>query len=378
MHAYGLHSHIVANRWRSAFLIVSMLFLLYAITCVLLLFFGFFEAPPRIANPSFLDFVQTNGALLFYTALGVAIVLAVWFGVSVMEQKVLMAAAGGGYSIKRADNPELWNLLENMCASRGIPMPKFEIMDTPAVNAFASGFSKETYSITLTTGLIHRLNKEEIEGVIGHELTHIRNGDVKLMMIALLVVGIIGFSGECLMRHFFYTSPYLHSRDDRNSQHNGNTHGISLLIVMIVMGIAWMLSLFIKAALSRRREYLADAGAVELTKNPDAMISALRKIAGHSDIEGATSGFMEMCCDNSRQGFLGLMDTHPPIKDRIQALMRYAGGVNVPPSSPKPSSTPLDFLGPWDKVDVQDNAGMPEERSPPPGPRGRLPPIGPF
>jgi heat shock protein HtpX len=349
-----------------------MFVMLYAIVCLLLFTFGFFDAPENVRDPSVGEILRANSAFLLYTAIAVALGFSAWFGVSVMQQKAFIDSAGGGYPIKRADNPELWNLLENMCISRGIPMPKFSIMETSAVNAFASGFTKDTYGITVTRGLLQRLNKEEVEGVLGHELTHIRNGDVRLMMIALLVVGGFAFISEVLMRNSLFGVAHGSERDSNHS---------NLFIVLFTIGlvaVAWVISLFIKAALSRQREYLADAGAVELTENPNAMISALQKIAGKSDIKGATSGFMEMCCDNSpKLGFFGFLDTHPPIQKRIQALIRYAGGSDTP-SSGTGGSTPLDSLGPWDKVTVQEGEAPSDKQNPRNPPRLFPFPPGPF
>ncbi len=231
----------------------------------------------------------------------------------------------GGREVTRQEEPRLYNLLENLCISRGIPMPKLKIMESPALNAFASGMTEKQYAITVTTGLLEALDDAEIEAVLGHELTHIRNGDVRMLVIAVIIAGVISFFAEFFFRMFFYAR-WSGGRSSGDSDRGKGGAGIAIVIAVALIALAWFLSVVIRFALSRRREYLADAGSVELTKNPDAMISALRKIENRGELEGATSAVMEMCVDNPREGIADLFATHPSVDRRVDALVRYAGG----------------------------------------------------
>src|SRR4051794_25101198 len=178
------------------------------------------------------------------------------------------------------------------------------------------------YSITVTSGLVNTLSDAELESVLGHELTHIRNGDVRMLVIAVIIAGVIAFFAELVFRLMFQGGLRWRGRDsgDRRGA------GVAMLIALLLIAVAWMLSIVIRFSLSRKREYLADAGSVELTKNPDAMISALRKIEGRGELPNANSAIMEMCVDNPRSGFADLFATHPPIDKRIAALVQFAGG----------------------------------------------------
>ena len=202
-------------------------------------------------------------------------------------------------------------------------MPKLKVMDSDALNAFATGMNQKQYSITVTSGLLSRLNDAEVESVLGHELTHIRNGDVRMMVIAVIIAGAISFFAELFFRLWFYGGfRGSRSSDDRR----GGGAGLAILIAIVLIVVAYLLSFVIRLALSRSREFLADAGSVELTKNPDAMISALRKIEGRGELPRATSAVMEMCIDNPREGFGELFDTHPSVDSRVAALVKFAGG----------------------------------------------------
>ena len=210
-------------------------------------------------------------------------------------------------------------------------MPKLKIMESPALNAFASGMNEKQYAVTVTTGLLNALDDAEIEAVLGHELTHIRNGDVRMLVIAVIIAGVISFFAEMFFRMFFY-SRWGWGRSSGDSDRGKGGAGIAIVIAVALIALAWFLSVVIRFALSRRREFLADAGAVELTKNPDAMISALRKIENRGELEGATSAVMEMCVDNPREGIEDLFATHPPVDSRVDALVRFAGGHDPGPA----------------------------------------------
>jgi heat shock protein HtpX len=227
-------------------------------------------------------------------------------------------------------------------------MPKLKIMESPALNAFATGLNPRQYSITVTTGLLNALNDKEIEAVLGHELTHIKNGDVQLMVVAVIIAGVVGFFGELFFRLFTNfswssgggswssgsSSSSRSSSSSSDSKSSGGGAVVVIIIAVVLIVVAWLLSQVVKLALSRSREYLADAGSVELTKNPDAMISALRKIENRGELPGATSAVMELCVDNPREGFADLFATHPSVQSRVDALVKFAGGHDPGPLPP--------------------------------------------
>jgi heat shock protein HtpX len=325
MAAYGLYTHIKSNRERSITLMIGLLLMVYV-----LVYAGALTAEaltreaslPWLLREAWTDFVK---AAPFATVAALA-----WTAIAYLFHQRMIDAVTGGHEVTRAEQPRLYNLLENLCISRGLPMPKLKVMETDALNAFASGMNERQYSITVTTGLLARLDDAEVEAVLGHELTHIRNGDVRLMVIAMIIAGAIGFFAEMIFRLWFNSGTRWSSRSGGSSGGSSDRgkggNFIAILIAAALIAFAWLLSVMIRFALSRSREFLADAGAVELTKNPDAMISALRKIENRGELEGATSAVMEMCVDNPRQGFADLFATHPSIDSRVKALMDFAGG----------------------------------------------------
>jgi heat shock protein HtpX len=235
------------------------------------------------------------------------------------------------------------------------------------------------YSITVTSGLINALNDAEIESVLGHELTHIRNGDVRMLVIAVIIAGVIGFFAELVFRLLFQGG--FSWRGGRGSGDRKGA-GVAILIAVVLIAVAWMLSIVIRFALSRKREYLADAGSVELTKNPDAMISALRKIEGRGELPGATSAVMEMCIDNPREEFSNIFDTHPPIDARVAALVKFAGGHDPGPLTlPAPGEAEAERedagqsapAGPWGGSQPAEDSGEPFLPSRPPVELGSSP-----
>ena len=235
-------------------------------------------------------------------------------------------------------------------------MPKLKIIESDALNAYATGLNQRQYAITVTTGLLNALNDQEVEAVLGHELTHIRNGDVQMMVIAVIIAGVVGFFAELFFRTFtnfgYYggyggygrggswsSSSSSSSSSDGDRKSSGGGAIVVIIIAVALIALAWLLSQLVRLALSRSRELLADAGSVELTKNPDAMISALRKIENRGELPGATSAVMELCLDNPREGFSDLFATHPSVDARVQALVKFAGG-HDPGRLALPSDTP--------------------------------------
>src|SRR6187399_2113152 len=331
MAAYGLYTHIASNKVRSMLLLAGLFLLIYV-----LVFAGALVAEALAHSGQPVDYYLMRASRDLIAAFPWAtIIAALWIVIAYFFHQNMIDAVTGGESVTRQQQPRLYNLLENLCISRGIPMPKLKVMDSPALNAFASGLNQRQYAVTVTSGLLAALNDQEIEAVLGHELTHIRNGDVQLMVIAVIIAGVVGFFGELFFRMFTnlswnssgsgWSSSSSSSSSDRDSKGAGGAI-LAVIIAVALILLAWLLSQVVKLALSRSRELLADAGSVELTKNPDAMISALRKIENRGELPGATSAVMELCIDNPREGFADLFATHPSVENRVQALVKFAGG----------------------------------------------------
>jgi heat shock protein HtpX len=326
MAAYGLYTHIRANQRRSIALLIGLFFLVY-----LLVYAGAFVGEGLGSAEPINALMRRALADTLYAAPFATAGTALWILIAYKFHQSMIDAVTGGREVTRQQAPGLYNLLENLCISRGIPMPTLRLIEDESLNAFASGMNDRQYSITVTSGLLNKLDDAEIESVLGHELTHIRNGDVRLLVIAVIIAGVISFFAELVYRLLLQGGLRWRGRGDGDRR----GAGVALLVALALVAVAWLLSILIRFALSRKREYLADAGSVELTKNPDAMISALRKIEGRGELPGATSAVMEMCIDNPRQGFSNIFDTHPTIEARVAALVQFAGGYDPGPLAPR-------------------------------------------
>lgn len=343
MGAYGLQTHIWNNNWKTVLLMagfpVLLVLLLYALFLLFAGFSGITVGPDPVAG--YFIWAGQMVAQAWPFAIAGAIL---WFGIAYAFYQTIIDAATGARKVERKQEPKLYNLLENLCISRGITMPTLRIMETDALNAFASGLHKGQYSITVTRGLLSTLNDDELEAVLAHELTHIRNADVRLLVIAVIFVGIFSFVGEMAFRSMrFGAVGGSSSRRSSGGRDSGGGAIIAILVALVIIAIAYALAIVIRFALSRRREYLADAGAVELTKNPDAMISALQKISGKAMV-GAPSEMREMFIENPHSDFMSVFATHPPIEKRIDALVEFAGGRVTPPEA---APQQREKTGPW-------------------------------
>ena len=354
--AYGLYTHIQSNRRRSIALLIGLFFLVYLMT-----YAGALLAEAMLAGDASLDWLLRAAFRdLLYALPWVTGGTLIWILIAYKFHQKMIDALTGGHEVTRKEAPRVYNLLENMCISRGITRPKLKLMDSAALNAFATGLNEKQYSITVTRALVDRLDDRELEAVLGHELTHIRNGDVRMLVIAVVIAGVVSFFAEMFFRMMFQSGAIWRGgsrRGDGDRKGSGGA-GFAIVIAIALIAVAWLLSIVIRFALSRSREFLADAGSVELTKNPDAMISALRKIEGRGELLGATSAVMEMCVDNPRQGFVDLFATHPSVEKRIDALIKFAGGHDPGPLALPPPT------------DDNEEESDPSSEAPPPAPWG--------
>ena len=318
MGAYGLKTHIWNNNLRCVFLLILFpVLLLFLAFAVVLLWTAYTQNMQADEGLAYALTVMPQTAPI---ALGVS---GGWFAIAFMGHQAMIDKATGSVSVTKSQEPRAYKLLENLCISRGITMPKLKVMEVDAMNAFASGINTKTYTIALTRGLMDHLDDEELEAVIAHELSHVENRDVRTMIIAVVFVGIFAFFGETIIRNMFRVHM---PRSQHHRRSGGGNAGALIFFAIAIMVFAYFFAVMIRFALSRKREYIADAGAVELTKNPDAMIRALEKISGRATLVNVPAEVREMALENPRSGFAGLFATHPPIDKRIDALVKFAAG----------------------------------------------------
>jgi len=353
-HSIGLNTHIWRNNMRSIMLLafypvlllgvfwlaswaLSMSMFRYSATNITGAYYGSGTMEDFVNSDKTMPALDLGASASFANAFTieyapiVITAVAIWFLIAWFFHTSMIRKLSKSHPVTRKEEPELYNLLENLCISRGMPMPKLEIIETHARNAFASGVNESTYSITVTRGIMNALAKDELEAVLAHELTHILNRDVRLLIVTVIFTGLFGFLAQLVWSNIRYTLFYSRGRRDRN---NGGIV-IAMMIIAVVLWLGYMASLLMRFALSRRREYMADAGSVELTKNPEAMMRALMRIAGRERIPGGTDDIAMMCIENSR-AFLGIFATHPPIEARIRAISEVTNtpvpnGMSLPP-----------------------------------------------
>ena len=225
--------------------------------------------------------------------------------------------------IKKADDPQLFNIVEELTIAGGLPMPKIYLIDDTAMNAFATGRDPKHASVAITTGLRHRLNRDELQGVMDHELSHVRHYDILYATLMAVMVGVLVMLCDVFLRSMWWGGG---RRRRRSSREGGGGGEVILLILALVLAIiAPILARIIQMALSRQREYLADMGGVELTRNPDGLASALAKLSGDEEVlEVANRATAPLYIVHPIKKFearaKSIFNTHPPIHERIQRL----------------------------------------------------------
>lgn len=335
MGAVGLQTHIWANNTRSILLLagfpVLLVLIIYGLQ-LLLMGFGFLPGSGRGLG----DDLALAASWLGGTIPLAVIIAGVWFAISYFGSQAMIDMMTGARKVERKSEPEIYNLLENLAISRGLRTPTLRIIDNDSLNAFATGLHEGQYSITVTRGLVEALTRDELEAVLAHELTHVINRDVRTMVIASIFAGIISVIAELVFRGL------IHSRGG-GRRDNKNAAPL-ILIGLVIAAVGFALALVIRMMLSRTREFVADAGAVELTKNPDAMISALRKVEGRSSLRGPDE-VQQLFLDNQADGvgLEGLFATHPPIQKRIDALVKFGGGVDPGVWTDDPACPPVAY-----------------------------------
>lgn len=297
----NIYSAISANKWKTWLIIV--LFVVFLTTV------GFV-------------FGKAEGNTWGFTTIALTIAAFSSIGSFYFSDQLVLASVGAK-EIQEKDNPTLFHTVENLCIGDGLPTPKIYVMDTDAPNAFATGRDPKHAVVCVTQGLLTRLNKAELEGVIAHELSHVKNFDTRLMAVVAVLVGAVVIMANLFQYQMFWGG-FRRSRDDND---NGNIQLIFLAIGIIFAILSPIVATLIQLALSRKREYLADASGAYLTRYPEGLASALEKIEKYKEpMPQVSNSTAQLFIENPLTGknaggwLANLFDTHPPIEDRIRIL----------------------------------------------------------
>ncbi|MCI5060401.1 MAG: M48 family metalloprotease [Alphaproteobacteria bacterium] len=311
----GLQTHIWNNNLKSIGLLAFYPFLIMGLVWVIAWALGVMNT--GAGNFEYAGDFATSILYAYWPV--ILLVVGLWFMIAWFFHTRMIRNMSHSHPVTRKEEPELYNLLENLCISVGMKMPRLEIIETHARNAFASGVNDKTYCVTVTRGLLHSLSKDEVEAVLAHELAHILNRDVRLLIVTIIFTSMVGFAAQMVWSNVRYALWVPRSRAGSGSGQNRGNGVLILLAIAIILWVGYMATLFTRFALSRRREYMADAGAVQMTRNPEGMMRALLRISGAEQIPKMPMDVNMMCIEN-RIPFLGLFATHPPIDKRIRAI----------------------------------------------------------
>ncbi len=360
MQATGLRTHGWNTALRSILLLAGFPFLLVAMGYAIALFLVAWDAP-SIAKG------LAQAWRLLPTIIPLALVVAaIWFAIAWKANLRILEIASGAKRVQDPrDEPRLWRLAEELCITRGMTLPRLSVIETPSRNAFAAGLTPDRSMVAVTRGLMDALDDRELSAVLAHELAHIRNGDARLGVIATVFCGVITLVTDGAwnilkaMRHVRLGSGRSSSSSSSRSSSNSGGAGVVvalILIAIVIAVLAHVLAIVLRMALSRNREYLADAGAVEMTQDADAMISALRKVAQRPQLPDVAEQVRALFLhDRALSRNVGWFATHPPIERRIEALVRYAGGhdpgplpeIEDDPAPAEDSPDPDATMAPW-------------------------------
>lgn len=290
-----MYSQIAANKRRSVVIIFGFLVLIGVISW-------------------FLSRYLSNNNSIFYVVLGCAAIYAI---ITYFTASRMALAVNGAKEITQKDNPRLWRIIENLSITDGLPMPRVFIINDPAPNAFATGPNPDKAIVCATTGLLEIMTDTELQGVFAHELGHVKNYDIRVSMVVFALVAVIALLTDVIIRFTFF------GVGDRRSQNSGQAGVIILVVGLVAAILAPIVATLIQLAISRQREYLADATGALTTRYPEGLISALQKIdKTGSALKKQNTATAHFFFANPLKGhsITNLFSTHPPIKDRIARL----------------------------------------------------------
>lgn len=285
-----MYSDIAANKRKTVFIMVVFLVFVAGMIWLLDRYFG-------------------GSTGVFYGGLIGALIYVV---ISYYSGSRMALAVNGARQIKKSDNPRLWNIVENLSITDGLPMPRVFIIDDPAPNAFATGRDPKHAAVCATTGILEIMNDTELEGVFAHELGHVKNYDIRVSMVAFALTAVISFIADIMLRLTFFRS---------NDRENNNQ--IMAILGLVAAILAPLVATLIQLAISRQREYLADATGALTTRYPEGLASALEKIAQTGSTmrrQNTATAHLFFANPLKKSNLAGLFSTHPPIQDRIARL----------------------------------------------------------
>lgn len=330
MQYVGIQTQIDRNNRKSMILLMLFPCIILAVVWLFCCLFGCQTGYDEYYNEiSYMDWNAVNDAWIQSVPWVIGIV-GVWFLIAYAFNTSMIEKATGSRPLDRKDNPRIYNMVENLCMSCGMPMPKINVIDDPMLNAFASGISKKSYTVTLTTGIMDYLDDDELEGVIAHELTHIRNHDTRLLIVSIIFVGIVSTVMNVLVQvvlRIFLSG----GGRSRNNKNGGAAIIIFGIAAIICSAIAFFFVSLTRFAISRKREFMADAGGAELTRNPRALASALRKISDRPGLGSVKRDDIAQLYiihpKKVAKGFFdklsGMFSTHPSTEERIRILEQF-------------------------------------------------------
>lgn len=289
-----MYSQIAANKRKTVFIMSLFVLVIGAIGYVYGLYVGSFDS--------------------LYVIFGFAVVYAV---ISYFVSARVALAVNGAHEIQKSDNPRLYRIVENLSITTGLPMPKVYIIDDPAPNAFATGRDPKHSSVAATSGLLEILDDNELEGVMAHEMGHVQNYDIRVMMIVFACVSVIGLMSDFLLRMMWFGG----DDDDGGSP-------ITMVLALALAIIAPIVATLVQLAVSRRREFLADATGALTTRYPEGLASALKKIENHGSAmrrQNSSTAHLFFANPLKKRSFARLFSTHPPVEERIAKLQKMGG-----------------------------------------------------
>lgn len=319
----GMHKQQVRNNAKSLLLLLLYPVIIFALLFACICAFVYIMADDS-GQANLWETTNCIAADILPYAAGL---LTLWFVVAFFANTYFIRKATGARPLKRRENPRVYNIVENLTIACGMTMPKVNIVDTPELNAYASGINDKTYTVTLTKGIIDALDDEELAGVVGHELTHIRNRDTRLLIIGIVIVG--GLSTLMLAFREGLRLQYWRPVSSRKDKDGNNASIMFVMLVMFILSaIAYFFAILTRLAISRKREFMADAGGAELCGNPLALASALQKISSRpafSDMSDKSTSqlFIYQPLNGKQSFFENIFSTHPKIEDRIAYLQQF-------------------------------------------------------
>lgn len=328
----GIHTQQVQNNMKSILLLILFPCIVLGMMYAFLAITNMYEVPDGYQSSRFVVDTATANAAFLEALPWVVGIVGIWFLISYFANASMVRQATGARSLERRDNPRVYNIVENLTMACGMPMPKINVIDDPQLNAFASGIDEKSYTVTVTTGICNRLNDDELAGVIAHELTHIRNRDTRLLIVSIIFVGIMGTALSLAVRMLW--NAFLFGGGSRRSDREGKNNGgmiVVIVIAVVLAAVGYFFTMLTRFAISRKREYMADAGGAELCGNPLALASALRKISndpglGGVDREDVAQLFIvrpKAFASEFTNMMSNLFSTHPSIESRIAYLEQF-------------------------------------------------------